>query len=377
MDKRANVFLVVATVGCLAVAAFQNCSLSETRSNRVGDLTGIANPAPIVTFVTVVLGGFRGLIADVLWLRATHLQDEARFFELAQLAEWITQLEPSCTQIWAYHAWNMSYNVSVMMSDDEDRWRWVNNGVRLLRDKGIPANPEDPQIYCELGWLYQHKIGKDMDPAHMAFKMKLAESVQALLNGEGPDYAALEVNSELARDLARDFSLDLRVMQRIDRTYGPLDWRLPETHAIYWAYLGKRRANGEKQLPANRIIYQGMAYSFFLGDLISQEGGLSRAPRWPLLPKVHTTFKDALAAHDDDENITEAYVGFLRNAVLVLHAYGKEDESKATFDTLHELAPSTETQAGLELFVGNKNIRMASPGYVREILTSLPGKVSP
>ena len=183
MNKRANIFLVVVTVVCFGMAAFQNNSLSEIRSNRVGDITRIADSTPIVTFVTVVLGGFRGLIADVLWLRATLLQEEARFFELAQLAEWITQLEPSCTQIWAYHAWNMSYNISVMMSDDEDRWRWVNNGVRLLRDKGIPANPEDPQIYCELGWLYQHKIGKNMDPAHRTFKMKLAESVHDILKG--------------------------------------------------------------------------------------------------------------------------------------------------------------------------------------------------
>ena len=39
---------------------------------------------PGVTFVTVALGGFRGLLADILWVRAASLQDEGRFIELAQ-----------------------------------------------------------------------------------------------------------------------------------------------------------------------------------------------------------------------------------------------------------------------------------------------------
>jgi hypothetical protein len=36
----------------------------------------------------VALGGFRGLIVNALWIRASEMQDEDKFFEMAQLADW-------------------------------------------------------------------------------------------------------------------------------------------------------------------------------------------------------------------------------------------------------------------------------------------------
>ncbi len=49
----------------------------------------------------------------MLWMRAIHLQEEARVLELVQLSDWITALEPQFTTVWAFHAWNMAYNVSI------------------------------------------------------------------------------------------------------------------------------------------------------------------------------------------------------------------------------------------------------------------------
>lgn len=375
MNRNINRILVGLIIVCLVLSAFQNEALFEARSNRVGDMTGIAHSAPLVTFVTVVLGGFRGLIADILWLRATSLQDEARYFELAQLAEWITRLEPSCTQIWAYHAWNMSYNVSVMMSDREDKWRWVNNGLTLLRDKGIPANPRDPRIYCELGWLYQHKIGKNMDEAHLAYKMQLAEEVQSVLPGGVPDYRILDGDAATAGRIRETLALDVNAMKRIDSLYGPLDWRLPETHAIYWAYLGKQHANDlSEHLPADRMIYQSLARSFFLGRIASDDQALLRAPRWNLMNNVKTAFGKSIDTHKDDENILKAYAGFLTSAVVVLDSYGREAEARAAFQDLRTLASSGEPSSDFEAFVTNDGVRRSRPRYIRRLISSLPGK---
>src|SRR6266853_1021609 len=101
----------------------------------------LENSPPLVAFTTVALGGFRGIIADVLWLRATELQKDGKYFELVQLADWITKLEPRFAQVWAFHAWNMAYNVSVLFNDPPDRWRWVRQGIVLLRDEGLKYNP--------------------------------------------------------------------------------------------------------------------------------------------------------------------------------------------------------------------------------------------
>ena len=146
--------LVLTAVVLLAVAGALHRPLVKMRAVYGLESAGALQDAPpLVVFTTVALGGFRGLLADFLWLRVSYLQDEGRYVELVQLSDWITKMEPQCTEIWAFHAWNMAYNVSVMMPNDEDRWRWVRNGLQLLRDEGIQYNPGDPQLYWELGGI--------------------------------------------------------------------------------------------------------------------------------------------------------------------------------------------------------------------------------
>ena len=45
----------------------------------------INNAPPLVSFTTMALGSFRGLIADLLWLRAASLQQDKNYFEMVQL----------------------------------------------------------------------------------------------------------------------------------------------------------------------------------------------------------------------------------------------------------------------------------------------------
>ena len=119
----------------------------------------------MLAFTTVALGGFRGLISNALWIRANDLQDEDKFFEMAQLADWITKLEPHFVQVWLVQAWNMAYNISVKFNDSADRWRWVQRGIELLRDEGLRYNPNETLIYRELAWFFQHKMGANLDDA--------------------------------------------------------------------------------------------------------------------------------------------------------------------------------------------------------------------
>ena len=115
---------------------------SQRHLNRMRDTMGLTrvtpleNAPPILAFTTVALGGFRGLIANMLWLRVSDMQEQEKYFEMVQLADWITKLQPHIATVWQHLAWNMSYNISVKFSDPNDRWIWVQRGIRLLRDEG-------------------------------------------------------------------------------------------------------------------------------------------------------------------------------------------------------------------------------------------------
>jgi len=154
----------------------------------------LKNAPPSLAFATVAMGAFRGLVVDILWMRADRLKDQGQFFDARQLAEWITTLQPRFGAVWEFHAWNMAYNISVTIpaSQPDQRWRWVKNGYELLRDQGIPLNPRCIELYRELSRIFHHKIGAVSDDAHEYYKLQLALAMQPLLDeGDEEHFKAL------------------------------------------------------------------------------------------------------------------------------------------------------------------------------------------
>ena len=67
------------------------------KEDKLVDEGNIEGLPPMVAFTTVALGGFRGILADMLWLRTNGLQQQGKYFEMVQLASWITKLQPKFT----------------------------------------------------------------------------------------------------------------------------------------------------------------------------------------------------------------------------------------------------------------------------------------
>ena len=103
-----------------------------------------------------------------------RLQDEGRYAELNELAHALCLSEPHTPEVWAYAAWNLAYNVSVMQERPEDRWYWVKSAIELLRDDALRLNPDCPDLYRELAFLYEIKIGTDLDSCAGYYREKLA-----------------------------------------------------------------------------------------------------------------------------------------------------------------------------------------------------------
>src|SRR6266850_8202643 len=181
------VLLLMAALLLVGVSRIQQAMNRDRARLGITRTEPLKNAPPVLAFTTVALGGFRGLISNALWMRATDLQDEDKFFEMAQLADWITKLEPHFVQVWLVQAWNMAYNISVKFKDYPDRWRWVKRGIELLRDEGLVYNPNEMLIYRELAWFFQHKLGENLDDASMYYKQQWAEEMSAVFGGKKPN----------------------------------------------------------------------------------------------------------------------------------------------------------------------------------------------
>ncbi len=334
---RRGLYLLVLAVLGLSISRLDRRLLQE-RTRQAAQRPGVSVGAPpLVTYVTVGLAGFRGIVAEALWLRAAWLQERGRYLELVQLADWISLLDPRSSEAWSYQAWNMAYNVSAMLPRAEDRLRWVLNGIALLRDRAIPMNPADARLYRELGWLYQHKIGGDSDAAHSVYKLALATAMAPWLGSNGA--APAPERHEAARELAERLRLDARQMRALEARFGPLDWRIPETHALYWGSLGLNCAQGFDRVACRRMVYQSLAalvtHGRFTGDL--QLGTLGTAPNPALLQPTLRFFERTLRVMPS-RGATTAYAYFLIHAARLLHAQGDETTARACYARLRAIA---------------------------------------
>ncbi len=327
----------------LAVALLFCSSAAQRGLNRArGDLgftrlTPLENAPPVLVLTTVVLGGFRGLIANALWIRAMELQEQDKYFEMVQLADWITKLQPHMTTVWIVQAWNMSYNISIKFSDPPDRWLWVLRGIELLRDQALKYNPDEVLLYRELAWHFQHKIGHYLDDAHLYFKNAWATEMQQVLGGGRPNFDELiNPKTDQARAsatlLREKYKMDPAIMKAVDDQYGPLEWRFPETHAIYWASVGRTKAKGKKEdlITLRRVIYQSMQMAFYRGRLVKShfDNSYTFDANLDIVDKTNAAYEEMMAEDPEmRDHIGRAHKNFLLDAVYFLYTSNRMREA--------------------------------------------------
>jgi len=372
------------------------------------------NAPPIVAFTTVALGSFRGVVADMLWLYSGRMKDEGNYFEMYQLASWMVKLQPRFTGATAYLAWNMAYNISVTFPGFEERWRWVQRGIELIRDEALLYNPGDPELYKELGWIYQHKVGQEMDDANRFYKLKMAEEMTMILGGYPIDWdefavtpgslegllagtdGALDLTAVLKpldydlgrlerefrssggtipevlveplaqtgysplvkrflhlRWLKEDLKLDPVLISELASKYGDLDWRLPEAHAIYWATLGLNEDNDMVNVACERMISQSLANAFRGGRLayVGSLGNLEVTPNIDVVDAVDQQYLDTIANHESNFSFQSGYRNWLIDTTVTLYLFGGEKKAAEYYEKLQGTSTDAKFRVPLARFV--------------------------
>jgi hypothetical protein len=134
--------------------------------------------------------------------------------------------------------------------------------------------------------------------------------------------------------------MDPELMKKCDELYGPLEWRLPEASAIYWAAQGlevaklnERQIKQDDLITLRRVIYQSMQMSFQRGRLIrialdKADRVIDFAPNLEVIPKVSAAYEQAMI--DDPKNrdhIETAHRNFLKDAVYFYYTYNRQADA--------------------------------------------------
>jgi hypothetical protein len=294
----------------------------------------------------------------------------------------------------------MAYNISVTFQDPQDRWRWVQRGIELIRDEGLNYNANDPVLYQQLGWIYQHKMGNTLDDAQRYYKFQIAQEMQKAFGGvPDPDWNALNnaprsfiefrrlktdegywqkirnagfkdddaLNSAfretglLPESLAKVFSPEeakeletfLRaiwirdyykirpeIVLELTEKYGKLDWRTSDSYAIYWATLGKMYSPKRQSIECDRMISQSLKESFVSGKMMMPEGKPSidylLIPNLDLADAVRESYLLAAERNDFALSFKSALDNFMIDAIVTLYSYGREKKAREYFNIMRK-----------------------------------------
>jgi len=157
--------------------------VSDLREDySLGEAT-LGNVDPASSTMNLVLLGFRGIAASILWSDAEHYRMTKNWSQLQQSADSITLLQPHFKKVWEYQAWNLGFNVSSECDAVEDRYFWVKQGAKYLQ-RGTIRNKQFPELFFECGRFFGQKIGR-ADEKEQFRKYFLADPDKTRWEGKG------------------------------------------------------------------------------------------------------------------------------------------------------------------------------------------------
>jgi hypothetical protein len=371
--------------------------LEKLRQEDTSEVVDTSDLPPTLALTTFALGPLRGLIVDGLWWRLIQLHDSGNFFETMQLTKWITRLQPRFPAVWAYHGWNLSYNVAYEFGEREIRWKWIERSISLLRDEALRYNPGNVTIRKELARIFFDRLGSRGDEAYDYFcwqwaskimrympkgsrpelevLTKAPRTVQELLTDQAvaelvasaklqgvdltdPKLALAPLSQPLleltgkapeawnklqlfcrASGLRTELKLDPEHMLWIDREFGPFDWRLPQAHVVYWLIDREETYQDylSKQAGPEHMVRQAMMQSFLNGRLIynPKTNFFMTTNNLAIIGRIHDYFAYCYQYNYSD-TMDRLHADFLRDGIAILYSYNHQKSARTLYEHYQE-----------------------------------------
>jgi len=409
--------------------------IQKIRKSSLPEEKRLKKLPPEIAFTTILLGGFRGILTDFLWMRARKLQEEGKYFELVQLSNWIGLLEPNLPKVWTFNAWNLSYNISVEFPTPEERWNWVYQGIKLLRDKALKYLPDAPEIYSELAWIYFNKISSPIDEFSYYYKRKWAEIMKDAFGNIKLDemikyssYEKLMKDKEVVKivnafqdkglDIFKDweeisknnfsslpkelkvypgkksfrkieayirgkilrekFKLIPEDMREIEKKYLPLDWEAAPSHSLYWIEEGRKKTNME-DIDYERMVYFSLNYLLEWGKIDFKQFGdeeiMIVSPYLEIADILNKYYEKILENLEEgfSTGVKSSHRTFLRKVILLSYTMHNLKTANKYFKYLKKHYPGEVGNLTISGYIAKQFYTTIKEGSQKEIFDLLYG----
>lgn len=144
---------VIASLYIVIMPLQQSINYSRVTEDLAEQL--VIMPGEFVT--NFVLCGFRGVAADILWVRIDELWHHGKWFEIMPLLRGITWMQPHFLEAWELGAWHLAYNLYAHAEGMADREVYIERGIKFLKE-GLAKNRNVYDLWFNLGWMYYNRL---------------------------------------------------------------------------------------------------------------------------------------------------------------------------------------------------------------------------
>ena len=206
----------VVGLACLGLAMLMRPGLMDDREAILHEKQGPEDRNTSLARLTVefprlTLGGFRGLLAMTLWISAEEAKNERQWTRLETAYNYIRVLQPYFVSVYVFHAWNQAYNLSAQWHDEDNKYKWVLDGLSYLYE-GERFNPGAADIQLEEANMYFLKLGGAFERlfyrAHWRSDLAHLHLLEGNVDRSAPTTAALEHVKAVA--IKPQFLIELR-----------------------------------------------------------------------------------------------------------------------------------------------------------------------
>ena len=283
------------------------------------------------------------------------------------------------------------------MTGDPNMARWI-RAVQAA-DKSFGSEADFVRNYLTLRQEEARRTAAEAGPktdgapasvSNSKFKPAVFEVLQAYQGTEALKKFDLFAK---AYQLRHVWKLEPVFMQKVSQTYGPvdlrdlnrhfsMDWRHPDSHAIYWALKGldiaeqeKNRSIDTEEVNTDRIVLHSLQNLFRYGKILIFQGWENSGPKTadatekpqPVLrkdvylgpdPRIFDSYEKAYRAvygkYEADrgrkESFENGHRNMLKNAVLLFYQAGLKSEAVKIYNRLRQQYPLEEFKVSLEQF---------------------------
>jgi hypothetical protein len=170
MRKRALIIVAIFALAAVAKWPWEEALHRSRQESHLGSGEGLSIELRArlgQNLAVALLSGFRGIVADFVWLGAHSAWEDQKWFKMKEGIELTVLLQPHSISFWdigAWHfAWNASYGESVNPKYPSDAYRlkvqrdWILAGKAFL-ERGLENNPDNWDLKFKLGWLIYQKL---------------------------------------------------------------------------------------------------------------------------------------------------------------------------------------------------------------------------